>query len=69
MAELRTTTATSELPGTIRKVGKVGLSTDAYEIGFDVGILVAVYDRRGQTNAMFLLPDASEITRTIPPKP
>jgi hypothetical protein len=65
MAELRTIIAASEPPDTIRKVGKVGLSADAYEIDFDVGILVAVYDRRGQSIAMFFLPDATEITRTI----
>ena len=63
MAELRANIATSDLPDTIRKVGKVGLSADAYEIDFDVGMLVAVYDRRGQSIAMFLLPDAAEITR------
>ncbi|NIJ31488.1 hypothetical protein FHT00_003468 [Sphingomonas insulae] len=66
MAELRTIIAASELPDTIRKVGKVGLSADAYEIKFDVEMLVAVYDRRGQSIAMFLLPDAPGITRTIP---
>jgi hypothetical protein len=66
MAELRTIVASSELSNTIRKVGKVGRSADAYEIDFDIGMLVAVYDRRGQSIAMFLLPDAAEITQTLP---
>lgn len=69
MAELRTIIASFELPDTIRKVGKMARSTETYEIDLDGGILVAVYDRRGQSIAMFMLLDATEITRTIPTEP
>lgn len=69
MAELRTIIASFELPDTIHRVGKRAQSTDAYEIDLDVGILVGVYDRRGQSIATFLLLDATEITRTIPTEP
>lgn len=66
MAELRATIASAELPDTIRRVGRVGLSADAYAVDFNGVTLVAVYDRRGQSIATFLPPDAPEITPVLP---
>lgn len=64
MAELRATIASVELPETIHRVGRVGLSADAYAVDFNGVTLVAVYDRRGQSIAAFLPADAPEITPT-----
>lgn len=47
----------TELPDTIRRVGRVGVSADAYAVDFNGTTLVAVYDRRGQSIAAFLAPD------------
>ena len=64
MAELRATIASAELPDTIHRVGRVGLSADAYAVDFNGVTLVAVYDRRGRSIAAFLPADAPEITPT-----
>lgn len=61
MAELRAIIAAAELSDTVHRVGRVGLSADAYAIDFNGVTLVAVYDRRGHSIAMFLPPDAAEI--------
>ncbi|MGI8367321.1 hypothetical protein [Sphingomonas paucimobilis] len=57
MAELRQAIAGDTLPATIRKVGRVGRSADAYAIDFSGRELIAVYDRRGQSIATFLVSD------------
>lgn len=62
MAELRAIIAAAELPDTVHRVGRVGLSADAYAVDFNGVTLVAVYDRRGRSIATFLPPDAPEIT-------
>lgn len=64
MAELRLGIASGTLPDTIRKVGRVGQTADAYAIDFNGRELIAVYDRRGQSVAAFLTSDAAEIERS-----
>lgn len=64
MAELRQVIAHGTLPDTIRKVGRVGRTADAYAIDFNGRELIAVYDRRGQSIAAFLTRDAAEIERS-----
>ncbi len=61
MAELRHAIAQGTLPETMRRVGRVGLSADAYAIDFNGRELVAVYDCRGQSIATFLPINAPEI--------
>lgn len=65
MAELRAIIAAAELPETVHRVGRVGLSGDAYAVDFNGVTLVAVYDRRGQSIATFLPLDAPEITSRL----
>lgn len=66
MAELRHVIATGTLPDTITRAGRVGASADAYAIDFNGIMLVAVYDRRGQSIAAFLPIYAPEIIAPIP---
>lgn len=61
MVELRAVIASGELTDAVRLVGTIGTSADAYAIDFNGIILVAVYDRSGQSIAAFLLPTAPEI--------
>lgn len=61
MVELRAVIASGELTDAVRLVGTIGTSADAYAINFNGVILVAVYDRSGQSIAAFLLPTAPEI--------
>lgn len=68
VAELRRAIAQGSLPDTIHRVGKVGLSADAYSIDFNGRRLIAVYDRRGQSIAAFLPIDAPEISSTDRPR-
>ncbi len=58
MAELRHTIASGTLPDTIRKVGSIGRSAEAYAIDFAGRELIAVYDRQAQSIAAFLPYDA-----------
>jgi hypothetical protein len=66
MAELRAIIAAAGLPDTVHRVGRVGLSADAYAVDFNGVTLIAVYDRRGRSIATFLPPDAPEITPMLP---
>ena len=65
MADLRRIIATGSLPETITKMGRVGASADAYAVDFNDVVLVAVFDRRGQSIAAFLPIGAPEITALI----
>lgn len=68
MAELRHIIAQGPLPKNVRRVGRVGLSADAYAIDFAGREVVAVYDGRGRSIATFLPIDAPEIRSVVQPE-
>lgn len=59
MAELRETLASGMLPDTVRKLGPMGRLVDGYAVDFGGRELIALYDRRGQSIAAFLRPEAN----------
>lgn len=57
MTELRATIASGDLPQTIRKLGRCGRFVDAYAVDFGGRVLIALYDRQGQSISAFMKPD------------